>query len=186
MLTNEAQPPNTLVTRDNRILKVCDRNEGQKWLGRILTASGSMMCCSTLLSFTKWNEARKPGTKAMACRPDPDPDPAYRWILQDKTTSINSRLKYFNVCVSTVVCFGGGHRTPYKKITKQFSLDVFFRKLCRSIVTPPSDTGWSLEWHEILNHWNDRARALTQEAGGFFCILFVSTSRISSAQCKFA
>ena len=118
------------------------------------------------------------GTKAMH---------AYRWILQDKTTSINSRLKYFNVCVSTVVCFGGSHRTPYKKITKQFcALDVFFRKLCRSIATPPSDTGWSLEWHEILHHWNDRARALTQEAGGIFCFLFVNTSRISSAHCKFA
>ena len=43
--------------------------------------------------------------------------------------------------------------------------DVFFRKLCRSIVTPPSDTDWSLEWHEILHHWNDRARTFAQTAG---------------------
>ena len=40
-----------------------------------------------------------------------------------------------------------------------------FRKLCRSIVTPPSDTDWSLEWHEILHHWNDRARTFAQTAG---------------------
>ena len=88
---------------------------------------------------------------------------ANRWILHDKTTSICMRLKYFNACVSTVVCFGGGHCTLYKK---QFCvLDVLFRKLCRSIVTPPSNTDWSFEWHEILHHWNDRARAFTQAAG---------------------
>ncbi len=40
---------------------------------------------------------------------------ANRGVLQDKTTSIYTRLKYFNACVSTVVCFGGGHRTLYKK-----------------------------------------------------------------------
>ena len=84
-------------------------------------------------------------------------------ILQDKTTSIYTRLKYFNACVSAVVCFGGGHRTLYKK--QLYTLDVLFRKLCRSIVTPPSDTDWSLEWHEILHHWNDRARTFAQTAG---------------------
>ena len=88
---------------------------------------------------------------------------ANRWILQDKTTSIYTRLKYFNACVSTVVCFGGGHRTLYKK--QLCALDVLFRKLCRSFVTPPSDTDWSLEWHEILRHWNDRARAFAEAAG---------------------
>ena len=29
---NEAQPPNTLVTKDGLILKVLERNQGQKWL----------------------------------------------------------------------------------------------------------------------------------------------------------
>ena len=88
---------------------------------------------------------------------------ANRWILQDKTTSIYTRLKYFNACVSAVVCFGGGHRTLYKK--QLCALDVLFRKHCRSVVTPPSDTDWSLEWHEILHHWNDRARTFAQTAG---------------------
>ena len=27
---------------------------------------------------------------------------ANRWIVQDNTTSIHTRLKYFNVCVSTI------------------------------------------------------------------------------------
>ena len=83
--------------------------------------------------------------------------------MQDKATSIYARLKYFNACVSAVVCFGGGHRTLYKK--QLYALDILFRKLCWSIVAPPSDTDWSLEWHEILHYWNDRARTFTQTAG---------------------
>ena len=62
---------------------------------------------------------------------------------------------YFNAGVSAIICFGGGHRT----------LDVLFRKLCRSIVTPPSDTDRSLQWLEDLHHWHDRARTCTQTAG---------------------
>ena len=88
---------------------------------------------------------------------------ANRWILQDTTISVYMRLKYFNACVSAVVCFGRGHCTLYKK--QFYALDVLFRKLCRSVVTPPSDTGWSLEWREILHHWNDRARTFAQAAG---------------------
>ena len=88
---------------------------------------------------------------------------ANRWILQDRTPSIYTRLKYFNACVSAVVCFGGGHRTLYKK--QLYALDVLFRKLCRSIATPPSDTDRSLKWYEIFHHWNDRARTFAQTAG---------------------
>ena len=65
--------------------------------------------------------------------------------------------------MSTMVCFGGGHRTLYKK--QLCALDNLFRKPCRSIVTPPFNTAWSLQRHEILHHWNDRARAFTQAAG---------------------
>ena len=38
ILTNEAQPPNTLVTKDGMILEILERNQGQKRLGCILTA----------------------------------------------------------------------------------------------------------------------------------------------------
>ena len=37
-------------------------------------------------------------------------------------------------------------------------LDVYFRKLCRAIVAPPSDTDWSLEWHDSLYNWNIRVQ----------------------------
>ena len=43
ILTNEAQLPNTLVTKDGLILKVLERNQGQNWAEYILTARGSMM-----------------------------------------------------------------------------------------------------------------------------------------------
>ena len=120
MLTNEAQPPNPLVTKDGLILTVVERNQGQKWLGCILTACGSMMPHMDLAYHMEH------GTKTMHTN---------RWILQDKTPSIYTRLKYFSACVSAVVCFGSGHRTLYKQ--QLYAPDVLFRKLCRSIVIPP-------------------------------------------------
>ena len=58
MLTNHVQPQNTLVTRDGLILKVVDRNHGQKWLGCILIEFVKVWC-STLISITTWNRALK-------------------------------------------------------------------------------------------------------------------------------
>ena len=55
--------------------------------------------------------------------------------------------------------------SPYPVQKQLYAHDVLFRKVCRSIVTPPSHTDWSLEWHEILHHWNDRARTFAQTAG---------------------
>ena len=54
----------------------------------------------------------------------------------------------FQCLFSALVCLGGGHRTLSKK--QFYALDVLSRKPFRSVVTPPSDTDWSLEWHEIL------------------------------------
>ena len=42
ILTSQAEPPATLVTRDDAVIKILDRNRGQKWLGCILTVAGSM------------------------------------------------------------------------------------------------------------------------------------------------
>ena len=67
------------------------------------------------------------------------------------------------VVVCNISMLEGDHRTLYK--TQLCALDVLFRKLCRSTVTPPSRTDWSLERHEILHHWNDRARTFAQTAG---------------------
>ena len=43
VLTNQAQPPPTLVIREDVVVKVLDRNRGPKWLGCMLTAGGSMI-----------------------------------------------------------------------------------------------------------------------------------------------
>ena len=63
--------------KDGLILKVLERNQGQKWLGCILTACGSMMQHMDLPYHME------EGTETMH---------ANRWILQDKTTSIYMRL----------------------------------------------------------------------------------------------
>ena len=39
------------------------------------------------------------------------------------------------------------------------------RVLLRSIVGPPGDVHWTLPWHEILYHWNERVKSLTARNG---------------------
>ena len=37
--------------------------------------------------------------------------------------------------------------------------------MLRSTVGPPGDVDWTLPWHEILHHWNERANFLTARYG---------------------
>ena len=80
ILTNEAQPPNTLVTKDGLTLKVLDRNQGQKWLGCKLTACGSMMQHMDLAYHMEQ------GTKTMHANP---------WIFVPCTRSSFAHLTSF-------------------------------------------------------------------------------------------
>ena len=57
---------------------------------------------------------------------------------------------------SCVACFGGGHRAIYN--SQLATLDVQFRKLCRSIVGPPPEVDWNAAWNEVLHLWNERVR----------------------------
>ena len=51
-------------------------------------------------------------------------------------------LKIFSLpWVSSVACFGSGHRAIYN--SQLATLDVQFRKLCRSIVGPPPEVDWN-------------------------------------------
>ena len=43
IITNEAQPPQTITTTGGMILRVLPRDVGQKWLGSMLTSSGSKL-----------------------------------------------------------------------------------------------------------------------------------------------
>ena len=80
---------------------------------------------------------------------------ANKWILEDRRVPISQRLCYFDSVVSSVACFAGGHRTIYQEHLQ--TLDIHFRKFCRSIVGPPPYIDWTLAWHKILHTWNDRA-----------------------------
>ena len=75
---------------------------------------------------------------------------ANKQILEDRGVPISQRLRYFDAVVSSVACFAAGHRALYKEHIQ--SLDLHFRKFCRSIVGPPPDIDWTRVWHEILTH----------------------------------
>ena len=60
-------------------------------------------------------------------------------------------------------CFGAAHRKVYKQ--DLCKMDIVFRRLLRSIVGPPGDVDWTLPWHEILHHWNERMNFLTARHG---------------------
>ena len=83
------------------------------------------------------------------------------WLM-DRSVSISKRLKYFNAVVSCVACFGSGHRAIYN--SQLATLDVHFRKLCRSIVGPPADVDWNAAWNEVLHIWNERGRKFITNA----------------------
>ena len=84
-------------------------------------------------------------------------------MLQDKKFfHCKLFLRYFEFVVSSVAFFAGGHRAKYNRHLER--LDTHFRKLCRSIVGPPPDTDWTVEWHEVLHQWNVRVKIFIDRA----------------------
>ena len=79
---------------------------------------------------------------------------ANKWILCDKNVSLNSRIKFFDSVVTSVVRFGAGQRKLYKSELRK--LDVHCRKLLRQVVGPPGNIDWTQPWHSILHQWNQR------------------------------
>ena len=59
----------------------------------------------------------------------------------------------------------------------QQTLDIHFRKFCRSIVGPPPYIDWTLAWHEILHTWNERAahfvRVAKIESWSRMCVVHI-------------
>ena len=138
VLTNQAQPPATLVIRDDVVVTVLDRNPGQKWLGCMLimlTAAGSMEQGVDLLYYIEQ------GTKC---------------FHRNREISVLSRLKYFDTVVSSMVCFSSGPRTMYKD--HLLRLDISFRKLCGAIVAPPSETVGMARYSSQLEYSGSRFR----------------------------
>ena len=140
VLTTQSQPPSTITTDHGITLRVLSGNVAQKWLGCMLSAYGSEQKCLDLQYHLQ--------QAAQSYH-------ANKWILEDRRVPISQRLRYFDAVVSSVACFAGGHRTIYQEHIQ--TLDLHFRKFCRSIVGPPPYIDWTLEWHEILHAWNERA-----------------------------
>ena len=76
---------------------------------------------------------------------------------------MQDRFKYFNAIVTPVACFGAAHKKVYKQ--DWCKMDIVFRVLLRSIAGPPGDVDWTLPWHEIYPHWNERVNFLTARHG---------------------
>ena len=55
-----------------------------------------------------------------------------------------------------------GERAIYN--SQLATLDVQFRKLCRSIVGPPPEVDWNAAWNEVLHLWNERVKNVIANA----------------------
>ena len=146
VLTNEAQPPSFLAMDSGVKLTILQRNVSQKWFGCMLTAVG------TQLQHIDFEYHLQQASIFFA----------NRWILLDRRVSISKRFKKFSTVVSSVACFGSGHRAIYN--SQLATLDVQFRKLCRSIVGPPPGVDWNAAWNEVLHLWDERVTSCVANA----------------------
>ena len=130
----KSQSPATLVVRDGVLVKTLDRNRGQKWLrlGCMFPAAGSLGQNVALCPF--FTTAAVGYCKAEKLS-----------LLRRLNILTVSRLQRYVSPVATAQYA----KTWFFNVLK---LDVAFRKLCLSIVAPPSDTDLSLEWHNILHN----------------------------------
>lgn len=73
------------------------------------------------------------------------------------------KLRFVNVVVTTVVCFGTGpqavHMSDFAK------LNVHFRKVARTVVGPPVGVDWAQPLHQIFHLWNERVVAFMIQSG---------------------
>ena len=145
VLTSEVQPPSSLHTNNGVKLRVLKQEEAHKWLGCMISATGSR---NTHLDLQHHLQA---ASRAFH---------ANKWTLCDKGVSILHRLRYFEKIISPVACFGASHRAIHKD-----DLDVEYRRLLRMVVGPPTDTNWASPWHEILHGWNNKVQMLSDHAG---------------------
>ena len=88
---------------------------------------------------------------------------ANRPYLVNRNVAMRDRFRFFNAMVTPVACFGAAHRKVYKQ--DLCKMDIVFRRLLRSIVGPPGEVDWTLPWHEILHHWNERVKFFTSRHG---------------------
>ena len=147
-LTSEAQPAACLETPGGIKIRILSRGEGHRWLGCILSTTG-------LEGFTVDAEFHlQAASRAFY---------ANRWILCDKRVSTIDRLRFFCSVVTSVACFGAGHRAFRRSDCVKYGVE--FRRLARQVVGPPPGIDWSRPWHEILHEWHVRLASYMGRAG---------------------
>ena len=119
ILTTQAQPGKTVTTQNGLEMEILDATTAQKWLGCLL---------STL------NAGNREAALDFPLQATSKTFYANKWILCDKNVSLNSRIKFFDSVVTSVVRFGAGQRKLYKSEIRK--LDVHCRKLLRQVVGP--------------------------------------------------
>ena len=153
-------PP--LLLRNGRAIEVLDRGSTHKWLGCMLCTAHTGSHSSNfffIISMLRRKLSMQTGH-------------TWYFFLVNRNVAMRGRFRYFNAMVTPVACFGAAHRKVYKQ--DLCKMDIVFRRLLRSIVGPPGDVDWTLPWHEILHHWNERIKFLTARHGSkiwfFVCL----------------
>ena len=146
VLTTQSQSPTEVPLRNGQAIEVLDRGSTHKWLGCMLctanTGNHTLDLAHHLHAASKAFFANRP-------------------YLVNRNVAMQDRLKYFNAMVTPVACFGAAH----KKVYKQDLCKMDASPVAGFIVGPPGDVDWTLPWHRILHHWNDRGNFLTARHG---------------------
>ena len=148
ILTTQSQSPSEVPFPNGRVIEFFDHGSAHKWLGRMLCTASTGNHAPDLAHHLQV------ASKAFF---------AHRPFLVNRNVSMRDRFKYFDAMVTPVACVGAAHRRVYKQDLCR--MDIVFRRLLRSIVGPPGDVDWTLPWHEILHHWNERVKFSTTRHG---------------------
>ena len=116
-LPSKVQPPSFLHNHNGSKLRVLQQQEAHKWLGCMISATGSRNTHQHHLQAA-----------SRAFHAD-------KWILCEKSVSVLHKLRYFEKVISPVACFGASHRAIHKDALAK--LDVESRRLMRMVVGPP-------------------------------------------------
>ena len=134
LITTQVQPPPFLTTSTGAVIKVKQKESGHKWLGCMLSATGSKN--STLdIDYHLQSASR---------------------AFFATNVSIRNKLKFFDAMVTPIACFGAGARCTRNADILKF--DINFRRLLRCLVGAPGGICWGDPWHEILHIWNQHVR----------------------------
>ena len=142
IFTNQSQGPSEVPLRNGQAIEVLDRGSTNKWVGYMLCTANTNNHAPDLVHHFQ------AASKAFY---------AHRLFLINRKVTTRDRFKYFDAMSLLLLVFGAAQREVCKE--DLCKVDIVFRQLVRSIVGPPGDVDWTLPWHEILHHWNERVMA---------------------------